>query len=507
MISLGPEGGDRLRAMRTTVEEEARKALRLYFERLQNTPEIASLFSSSRQVDRLQDLEVAHWSILADGRFDTLYAERSIILTELRQRIGLDVGCSIGGQALVLEHLVRRLVTESRGGFLGLGGSRVEREALAENLVALVKAVLLDIDVQVTQRLRDQARAMKAAQDAEIEAIRAGFAEKFGAAISRLAAGDLDCRVEENDNEPDGEIAREFNAAISALASLVAAARDGVGRAGDAVAQMFSEAADLGSALDTAGETLSGDHRQLMEISGRIRQSAEGARTAEKVISVARASAEQSDRIVERAIAAMAGVEQSAEQIGRIIGVIDEIAFQTNLLALNAGIEAARAGDAGRGFAVVASEVRALAQRSADAANEIKDLVAGAKGEVGRGVDLVGETRAAISDLVAQVNRINEAVSGVSASALAQAEVVDTAAASIGRVAGELSVERRRAAGIGETGNDLQFVIAELGEKVRFYREARAAGFERVEISRQTDGGTGSGERPSMRPTYAGTGR
>jgi len=117
----------------------------------------------------------------------------------------------------------------------------------------------------------------------------------------------------------------------------------------------------------------------------------------------------------------MGQIEQSARQIGNIIGVIDEIAFQTNLLALNAGVEAARAGDAGRGFAVVAQEVRALAQRSADAAKEIKALISTSSQQVGQGVDLVGQTGKALQSIVAKVAEIDSLVAEISASAQEQA--------------------------------------------------------------------------------------
>ena len=125
--------------------------------------------------------------------------------------------------------------------------------------------------------------------------------------------------------------------------------------------------------------------------------------------------------MVQETVTAMSAIETSAREITQIIGVIDEIAFQTNLLALNAGVEAARAGDAGRGFAVVASEVRALAQRSAEAAKEIKALISTSTGQVGRGVELVGETGRSLVRIVNQVTQINGVVSDIAASTEEQA--------------------------------------------------------------------------------------
>jgi methyl-accepting chemotaxis protein len=133
------------------------------------------------------------------------------------------------------------------------------------------------------------------------------------------------------------------------------------------------------------------------------------------VVTAARNDAEQSGAILRDSVTAMSGIDSSSRQIGNIIGVIDEIAFQTNLLALNAGIEAARAGDAGRGFAVVATEVRALAQRSAEAAKEIKTLIFTSGAQVAAGVKLVGETAAAVARIGEHVGRLNALVLAITA--------------------------------------------------------------------------------------------
>jgi methyl-accepting chemotaxis protein len=129
----------------------------------------------------------------------------------------------------------------------------------------------------------------------------------------------------------------------------------------------------------------------------------------------------KSGKVVQDAVVAMGAIEKSAQEISQIIGVIDEIAFQTNLLALNAGVEAARAGDAGKGFAVVASEVRALAQRSAEAAKEIKALIQASTTQVASGVNLVGETGKALTRIAQQVTEITGIVTEIAASAQEQA--------------------------------------------------------------------------------------
>ena len=165
-----------------------------------------------------------------------------------------------------------------------------------------------------------------------------------------------------------------------------------------------------------------------------MKRTADGAREADQTVSKTRTDAEHSREIVEQAVAAMRQIEESSRQISQIIGVIDEIAFQTNLLALNAGVEAARAGEAGRGFAVVASEVRGLAQRSAEAAKEIKKLISTSSDHVDNGVTLVGSTGEALMRIVSAFAGISQLVSAISSSAQAQATGITQINVAIGHM-------------------------------------------------------------------------
>ncbi len=216
----------------------------------------------------------------------------------------------------------------------------------------------------------------------------------------------------------------DFDGAVAALQTALVAVAVRVVSMGHGAAEIAQGANDLSRRTEQQAASLEETAAAVDELSATLRGSAESAGRARGVVAEARTTAEQSSGVMKEAVAAMMRIESSSREIGQIISVIDEIAFQTSLLALNAGVEAARAGDAGRGFAVVASEVRALAQRSASAAKEIKALITAASAEVAGGVGLVARTDEALARIAAQVGHVDGLVGEIAASAREQASAL-----------------------------------------------------------------------------------
>ena len=238
--------------------------------------------------------------------------------------------------------------------------------------------------------------------------------------LNKLSDGDLCVRLEDGFSEEHMQLRDDFNLALEKLS---AAMETVIGNALeiDGEANEITRAAeDLSQRTEKQAATLEQTAAALDELTSSVRSSADGVAEADRVVVLARRGAESSGEIVKQAVEAMTEIDDSSKEISKIIGVIDEIAFQTNLLALNAGVEAARAGEAGRGFAVVASEVRALAQRSSDAAREIDALITASTGHVRRGVDLVGEAGQALEGILNSVNDVAKRVSDIASGAKEQ---------------------------------------------------------------------------------------
>ncbi|OHV85985.1 globin-coupled sensor protein [Ensifer sp. LCM 4579] len=464
-----------LRDHRQALSPRIELALRDLFQRLQSNPDAARHFDSDRQFDRLHDLQSSHWNVLTDARFDGLYAERVKVLADTENRMGLDPRWQIASHAVVLEHLIVGAIESAwPRSLLPLGKNR--RKELCELVAALVRATFVDTEIAVSLRfnaLRQRHQHQLSEQRKSDETEVAGLFQDF---LGALADGNLAARLPENAPDAYRPIGAGLNAALDRIQESLAAA-DQRAAAAEALARSLRDrAAEFSGKAGGEAEALSGHVALLDSVTERMRSGSIRIGEAETAASETRVAVERSGEIAGQAISAMSDIEASAEKIGQIIGAIDEIAFQTNLLALNAGIEAARAGESGRGFAVVAQEVRALAQRSGEAAREIKHLVSGTKAQVEVGVEIVGRTQDAISSIVEQVTSINAAVSGIARDAESQ---VSDLAATISGIGGISQAMGQSAALAGETlasSDDLHGVILELGQTVRRFRFERQAG-------------------------------
>ncbi|UWQ39484.1 methyl-accepting chemotaxis protein (plasmid) [Leisingera aquaemixtae] len=270
--------------------------------------------------------------------------------------------------------------------------------------------------------MQDDLKLARAAEEerAEMQRQQQEVVESLSTGLMQLADGDFSREIKGPFPEEYEQLRKNFNSTVTNLSGTVQQVIDASGSIRNGAAEISQASDDLSHRTESQAATLEETAAALDELTASVKSAAEGARSVEATMAEARTEAENNREVVQSAVSAMTEIEQSSNHISQIISVIDDIAFQTNLLALNAGVEAARAGEAGKGFAVVASEVRALAQRSSDAAMEIKTLIGDSSKQVERGVDLVGKAGEALQSIVERVTHISQLVSGIAEGAAEQ---------------------------------------------------------------------------------------
>lgn len=237
--------------------------------------------------------------------------------------------------------------------------------------------------------------------------------ERMNSSLERLAANDLTADVNEAFPGEYEEMRRNFNAGLASISAALASIRGLAGTVLTGSEEIDAASADLARRNERQAANLQRAATAMNEVTNALGQTAERADTAHRSVASVAAKAAEGHEVAASAMDSMHEIEKSSQEIGRIVGLIDGIAFQTNLLALNAGVEAARAGEAGKGFAVVATEVRALAQRCAEAARDIKGLVDSSTSTVARGVTTVERTRSVLGELNGLIDEISSFITEV----------------------------------------------------------------------------------------------
>ncbi|MDF8332075.1 methyl-accepting chemotaxis protein [Novosphingobium cyanobacteriorum] len=300
--------------------------------------------------------------------------------------------------------------------------------------------------------------------------------EAIGGGLAALAEGNLTHRVPENGSGELGKLHVDYNAAVSELSNVLAKIVDGCTTIKLGTHEIAAAASDLSERSEQQASSLAETARTLAEFTGSVKITADNARQTSGRLSVARETADKVEDIARRAVEAMRSIEGSSREMADIVNVIDGIAFQTNLLALNAGVEAARAGESGKGFAVVANEVRALAQRSADAAKDIKALISTSTEQVGGGVSLVESSGEALRQIVGEVSAVSGLVEEIAEAAEKQATGISEIS---GMVASMDQFTQQNAAMVEETSagtRNLSVETESLVDQLSRFRLGRTAG-------------------------------
>jgi methyl-accepting chemotaxis protein len=423
-----------LRELKPDIARFIGPALDAFYDAAGKVPATRRHFNDAKHMAAAKARQVEHWQVVASGDFGTEYAERVRAIGRAHARLGMEPRWYIGGYALITDRLIRAVIADRWPSLLGFG--KGTGEGAAEAVSALMKAVMLDMDLAISTYLEALDEQRQRAEETRLEAERqqADALNAMSAALERLASGDLGTRMEQPLAPQFDKLKSDFNATVAKLHEALSTVHQNAQAISAGSQEISSAADDLSRRTERQAASLEETVAALEEITATVKTAAQGASQAREAVAVATNDAEEGGKVARAAIGAMGNIDKSSEQISQIIGVIDEIAFQTNLLALNAGVEAARAGEAGRGFAVVASEVRALAQRSADAAKQIKGLISTSTTQVKEGVDLVAQTGSAFERIVTRVADINGVVAGIASGAQQQVVALQEVNVAVGEI-------------------------------------------------------------------------
>lgn len=428
--------------------------------------------SSKQRLDAIFDRErsailqlTAHATAARDALVSTSTTTVSMLLVIMALAGGGTVALILTAVRLLSRHVLDPLV-ETAEGMTAMAAGDLEAGRRSEHRGDEIGEMTRAIEV-----FRDAARAQRDAAHKQAVVVT-----EMGTALGQLAEGDLVHRI----TTPFPAEYEALRSAYNTVAERLDSVLSRVGSSADSVstgaAEIRSASSDLASRNQNQAASVEESSAAMRRVATLVSATANRTREVEAEIGMTAQDAQAGGQLVGEAMAAMSAIERSSQEIGQIVDLIDSIAFQTNLLALNAGVEAARAGDAGKGFAVVATEVRALAQRSADAASEIRTLIATSSREVAGGVSLVGRTGEALGAMVGRVGHLARLMGEIALATQDQSASLDQVSVT---VSGMDTMTQRNAAMVEETAAAARSLADEAGTLAaavsRFRTSARKA--------------------------------
>ncbi|CVI15966.1 Methyl-accepting chemotaxis protein [Agrobacterium fabacearum CFBP 5771] len=478
-LGLGQEQRQNLSDMKGVITGSLDASLDRFYAKARSVPETAKFFASEAHVQHAKGMQMKHWARIASGAFNSDYTDAVTAIGRTHARLGLEPRWYIGGYALMLDGIVKAVINSELKGLF----QEKKAKKLNDALTVTIKAALLDMDYSISVYLDVLAaeRLKVEEQQAQMKKEQEHVLELLNNALNKLANGDLTSSINEKTAPQFEGLIANFNAAVGNLAGAFSQIVEEANKISGNTRELTSATDDMARRTEQQAAALEETAAAVEEITTISKLSAQRSEEAKAIVESSAAEAARSRDVVTEAVKAMGAIEESSQKITQIISVIDEISFQTNLLALNAGVEAARAGEAGKGFAVVAQEVRELAQRSANAAKEIKTLITKSSEDVMQGVSLVNKTGQSLNTIGNKVDHIQEHITSLTKAAQEQSVGIQEISAAINSMD---NLTQKNAAMVEETNaatHNLSDVSANLAALVsRFSVSASASYVERT---------------------------